>query len=246
MGRRDIRNPILRDVPRRGGAAADGCDHTEVCQATGLPEPVHIREHYSRPGKLPDDLRAGAENTEGIAAAVTGAAGAEEEPSTVGGADGEAAGEKRRMNMKKFELTENFKMYFGKKLFQIRALIDLECGVKAGELGGYVEKEENLNQSGDAWVFGNARVFGNAWVSGNAEVSKYEDILQITGLGTCNRTTTAFRGTKNGVYVKCGCFYGNVEQFRERVKRTRDGKVQAEYLKFAELIEIYFGGAKEE
>ena len=80
-------------------------------------------------------------------------------------------------------------------------------------------------------------MFGDAWVFGNA------DILQITGLGTCNRTTTAFR-TKNGVRVKCGCFYGNVEQFREQVKRTREGKVQAEYLKFAELIEIYFEEVK--
>ena len=163
--------------------------------------------------------------------------------------------------MKKFELTENFKMHFGKKLFQIRALVDLECGIKTGELGGYVEKEENLDQSGNAWVFGDAevsgdaQVYGNAWVYGNAEVSGdarvfgdawvfgNADILQITGLGTCNRTTTAFR-TKNGVRVKCGCFYGNVEQFREQVKRTREGKVQAEYLKFAELIEIYFEEVK--
>ena len=187
--------------------------------------------------------------------------------------------------MKKFELTENFKMHFGKKLFQIRALVDLECGIKTGELGGYVEKEENLDQSGNAWVYddaqvygdaqvfgdawvygdaevfgdarvygdaevsgnaqvsGDAQVFGDAWVFGDARVFGNADILQITGLGTCNRTTTAFR-TKNGVRVKCGCFYGNVEQFREQVKRTREGKVQAEYLKFAELIEIYFEEVK--
>ena len=216
---------------------------------------------------------------------------------------------------RKYELTEKFKMHNGKKLFQIRALIDLQRGVKAGELGGYVEKEENLRQTGNAWVFGNAcvsgntqvsggaevsgdaevygdaevsgnacvsgdaevygdarvygsarvsgnacvsgdaevygdarvygsaRVSGNAEVSGDAQVSGNADILQITGLGTRNRTTTAFR-TKKGVYVKCGCFYGNVEQFRDQVKRTRKGKVQAEYLKFAELMEIYFGEVK--
>ena len=92
---------------------------------------------------------------------------------------------------------------------------------------------------GDAEVSGNAEVYGDARVYGGA------DILQITGLGTRNRTTTAFR-TENGVCVKYGCFYGDIEQFRERVKKTRDGKVQAEYLKFAELIEIYFGGVKEE
>ena len=29
-----------------------------------------------------------------------------------------------------------------------------------GELGGFVEKEENLKQSGDAWVSGHAEVSG--------------------------------------------------------------------------------------
>ena len=72
--------------------------------------------------------------------------------------------------MKKFELTANSKMHSGKKLFQIRALISFG-NVKEGALGGFIEKEDNLSQSGDAWVSGNARVFGNAWVSGNARVS---------------------------------------------------------------------------
>ena len=72
--------------------------------------------------------------------------------------------------MKKFELTENCKIYNQKKLFQIRALRDLDCGVKAGDFGGYVENECNLDQFGDAWVFGNARVFDSARVSGSARV----------------------------------------------------------------------------
>ena len=40
--------------------------------------------------------------------------------------------------------------------------------VAKGELGGYIEKEKNLSQEGDAWVSGDARVYGNAWVSGDA------------------------------------------------------------------------------
>lgn len=65
--------------------------------------------------------------------------------------------------MKKFELTTNTKMFLGKKLFQIKALINFG-DVEAGELGGYIEKEENLDYDGDAWVSGNACVSGNAWV----------------------------------------------------------------------------------
>ena len=73
--------------------------------------------------------------------------------------------------MKKFELTSETKInIFGKKLFRIKALISFG-NVEAGETGGWVEKEENVNQSGDAWVFDNAEVFDNARVSGNARVS---------------------------------------------------------------------------
>ena len=38
---------------------------------------------------------------------------------------------------------------------RIRATIAFGV-VKAGDLGGWIEKEENLSQEGDAWVYGNA------------------------------------------------------------------------------------------
>ena len=139
--------------------------------------------------------------------------------------------------MKKFELTSDFKMFLGRKLFQIRALIDIEkYGVKAGDLGGWIEKEENLDQNGNAWVYGNARVSGNAFLKSCA------DILYITGLGTVHRTTTAFRCENGEIKIVCGCFFGNIEAFKKQVISTRTGKVKDEYLKFAELIEIYFRG----
>ena len=79
--------------------------------------------------------------------------------------------------MKKFKLTSEFIVDIsGVKLFRIKALIEFG-NVKAGDLGGYIEKEENLSHMGNAWVSGNARVsgdarvFGNARVAGNARVS---------------------------------------------------------------------------
>ena len=153
--------------------------------------------------------------------------------------------------MKKFELTGEFVTNIsGKKLFRIRALVAFG-NVEAGELGGYVEKKENLSDDGNAWVSGNALVSGDAWVSGdalvsgNAWVSGDADILQITGLGTVHRTTTVFR-TTDGIRIACGCFYGDLDVFREQVKKTREGKVQREYLAFADLVEIYFGEEKED
>ena len=75
----------------------------------------------------------------------------------------------------KYELTTNFIKYKGKKLYQIKALKDFSS-VKAGDLGGYIEKESNLSQNGNCWAFDNAKVYdeakiyGDAKVCGNAEV----------------------------------------------------------------------------
>ena len=69
--------------------------------------------------------------------------------------------------MKKFELTADRIKSNGVTLHRIKALIDFG-DVKAGELGGYVEKETNLSQYGDACVYRHAQVFGNAWVRDNA------------------------------------------------------------------------------
>lgn len=71
--------------------------------------------------------------------------------------------------MKKYELTAEFIEKWGKKLFRIKALISFGS-VEAGELGGYIEKEDNLAHDGNAWVYGDAEVYGNARVSGNARV----------------------------------------------------------------------------
>lgn len=72
--------------------------------------------------------------------------------------------------MKKYEFTREVTEYCGVTLHRIRALIDFN-DVGKGELGGFIEKEENLSHSGNAWVYDNACVVGDAWVYGNAKVS---------------------------------------------------------------------------
>lgn len=57
----------------------------------------------------------------------------------------------------KYELTENTKTFYGKTLYQIRALVAIAAiGVQVGDLGGYIESESCLSHDGDAWVCGNA------------------------------------------------------------------------------------------
>ena len=136
----------------------------------------------------------------------------------------------------KYKLTnESMINAAGKKLFRIKALVDIEeYGVKKGDLGGWIEKEDNLSQSGNAWIFGEAKVYDDAEVSGDA------DYAVIKGFGTEYRPTTFFRCRDGEARVTCGCFYGTIAEFREQVKRTREGKVANECLKIADLMEYHF------
>lgn len=70
---------------------------------------------------------------------------------------------------KKFILTEETRVVKGKNLYRIRAAKDFG-NVKRGDLGGFVEKEENLSHEGNSWICDDARVFSNAYVSGNAYI----------------------------------------------------------------------------
>ncbi|MEG9531940.1 hypothetical protein V6W72_11455, partial [Mannheimia sp. HC-2023] len=57
---------------------------------------------------------------------------------------------------KKYELLQDDTInHKGRTLYRIKALISFGL-VVAGELGGYIEKENNLVQADNAWVSGNA------------------------------------------------------------------------------------------
>lgn len=55
------------------------------------------------------------------------------------------------MESKKYVLTDEVIEFNGIKLYRIRALKDFK-DVKAGDLGGYVESEDNLSQSGTYYI----------------------------------------------------------------------------------------------
>lgn len=110
-----------------------------------------------------------------------------------------------------------------------------------GDLGGFIEKEENLSHSGCAWVYGNAKIYGNAKVCGYAEVYGNADYLCIRGLGSYNRHTTFFKCNNGHIHVVCGCFEGNLDEFSTKVKETHgDSKYAKEYLACIEVVKIHF------
>lgn len=71
--------------------------------------------------------------------------------------------EYKSIEKKKYELTDDTIIYDGHELHHIRRLSD-------GEYGGYIEREENLSQSGRCWVEMNSYVYGNARVADDAIV----------------------------------------------------------------------------
>ena len=126
--------------------------------------------------------------------------------------------------MKKYELTAEFIEKWGKKLFRIKALISFGS-VEAGELGGYVEKEDNLAQT------------GNAWVSGDA------DYLLIGRIGSRFSFTTFFKNKDKGITVSCGCFLGTIAEFRAKVTDTHGNNKHAKmYNLAADMAELQILG----
>lgn len=145
------------------------------------------------------------------------------------------------MKDKKYELVKEDKIELGgKTLYRIRALKDFG-DVKKSDIGGYVEKEENLSQEGTAWVCDSARVYGSAMVCDSARVKANDDYMFFGSFGSEGRTTTVYR-TETGCEVKCGCFKGTLDEFRAKVKETHGDSLHArEYLAIADIAEMRFG-----
>lgn len=71
----------------------------------------------------------------------------------------------------KFEFTGATQEFDGTVLRQIRALRELELSsINRGDLGGWLEHEDNLSHAGDCWVYPDAIVRGQARVEGHSRL----------------------------------------------------------------------------
>ena len=156
--------------------------------------------------------------------------------------------------MKKYEFTGETKeirlLFRTATLHRIRATVAFGI-VEVGDLGGWIEKEENLSHEGKAWVWGNAEVCGDAkvWgnaevcgdaeVWGNAEVFSASHVLVIGAIGSRNDFTTFYRDKDNEITVKCGCFLGKIDRFLEKVTQTHgDSKYALVYRAAVEVAKL--------
>ena len=128
------------------------------------------------------------------------------------------------MTQKKYELLKNNTITApnGKTLYRIKALIDFGV-VVAGSLGGYIEKEDNLTHTGNAWVYGDARVYGDAEVSGNA------DLVWFSKVGTEQGTLTVYKSKDGSLLATRGCFSGTVDEFLAKSAKVHNERIKREY-----------------
>ena len=170
---------------------------------------------------------------------------------------------------KKYELTNETKtLADGTVLHRIRALRDIpRFGVKAGELGGFVEEENNLSQDGKAWVFdnaevsgnakvygnaevsGNAKVYGNAWVSGDARVSGNAKVHGDSDYMVIKNTWSSgrwFTYTSSNKKWAVGCFYGTGEELIKKAYADSElsGRCYEAIVRSVETIEAAKAEAK--
>lgn len=80
------------------------------------------------------------------------------------------------METKKYKIRKDLSYTFdGHKLYRVEALKDFG-NVKKGSVGGFIEKEDNLSQEGNCWIFLDAKVYGNAKVFGNAIINGFAQV----------------------------------------------------------------------
>lgn len=115
---------------------------------------------------------------------------------------------------KRYEFTGETKEHCGHTLRRIRAVVSF-ASVKKGEVGGWIETENNLSRYGNAWVCGdaevsgNAKVCGNAWVCNDAKVSGNADYAVFKN---CWSSMRWFTYTRSNKMWTVGCFRGTGDE----------------------------------
>lgn len=94
--------------------------------------------------------------------------------------------------MKKYELTNETKLYNGRTLHRIVALRSFGY-ISKGKEGGWIEKEENLSHEGNCWVCEDACVYDDAEIRNNAKIL---DKAQIFNNAVVSNNARIFDNTK--------------------------------------------------
>jgi len=130
--------------------------------------------------------------------------------------------------MKKYEFTGETINHNGVILRRIKALRSFGT-VDEGEVGGFIENDENLSHVGDCWIADDAKVYGNAKVKGNAYVDDESEIYDnaiVEGFATVYGESKVFDYAKVYGWASLRCYakvYGKSEVYgNARVSETSE------------------------
>ena len=142
----------------------------------------------------------------------------------------------------KYEFTGETKIVYGRTLRRIKAIVAIGATVAPGDIGGWIESENNLSVSGNAWVSGDAMVYGNAMVSGNAEVYGNAEVHSNADYMTFKNSWSSgrwFTYTASNKKWKVGCFYGTGDELVSKAYADSElsGKCYEAIVRAVEAIE---------
>ena len=83
------------------------------------------------------------------------------------------------MENKKFELSNITMEYKGRTLYRIKATKDFS-DVKKGDLGGWVQYEENLSQQGICWIYDDAKCMDNSRVTEDSIMRDFAEMYDCS------------------------------------------------------------------
>ena len=117
----------------------------------------------------------------------------------------------------KYKFTGKTKNHLGCTLHQI-VCVTAFASIEVGDVGGWIEKEENLSQYGNAWVSGDAevsgdaRVYGDAWVYGDARVYGNAEVCTKKAVTV---SWTGYHVTITDTHITIGCQSHPIEFWKE-------------------------------
>ena len=107
--------------------------------------------------------------------------------------------------------------------------------LRGADLGGADLRGADL---GGAYLGG--ADLGGADLRGAGKINSIDDILIVGPLGSRSAYTHIYR-TDKGVYVKCGCFFGTIEEFAKKVHETHaDNKYERDYIALIDYAKVRF------
>jgi len=88
---------------------------------------------------------------------------------------------------------------------------------------------------GESCNFGVSNYFGDRCSFGGRRAHPGYPLLALSGAGSVNRTVYAFN-VENGPWFEAGCFSGDIDAFRAKVRADGDALKCLQYLGFANIV----------